>query len=122
VGGNCLAAALMLFQEAHPSSKLGDVPLKTSCIIFLMMSPPKQSQKIIQSYRIPWRNSRSHAISRGSSLKQAWGCSSQNTMHHLFDDVTSQTISKNYSKLPSTLEELSLAMEEQPPTLKLLST
>ena len=58
MGGNCLAAALMLFQEAHPSSKLGDVSLKTSCIIFLMMSPPKQSQKIIQSYRLPWRNSR----------------------------------------------------------------
>jgi len=42
-------------------------------------------------------------------------------MHHLFDDVTSQTISKNYSKLPSTLEELpptmeklSLTLEEQP--------
>jgi len=58
VGGNCLAAALMLFQEAHPSSKLGDVPLKTSCIIFLMMLPPKQSQKIIQSYRLPWRSCR----------------------------------------------------------------
>jgi hypothetical protein len=57
MGGNCLAAALMLFQEAHPSSKLGDVPLKTPCIIFLMMSPPKQSQKIIQSYRLPWRSS-----------------------------------------------------------------
>ena len=54
MGGNCLAAALMLSQEAHPSSKLGDVPLKTSCIIFLMMLPPKQSQKIIQSYRRPW--------------------------------------------------------------------
>jgi hypothetical protein len=70
----------MLFQEAHPSSKLGDVSLKTPCIIF-------------------------------------------------FDDVTSQTISKNYSKLPPTLEKLSLAMEElpltmeeQPPTLELLST
>jgi len=35
-------------------------------------------------------------------------------MHHLFDDVTSQTISKNYSKLPLTLEELSLTMEELP--------
>ena len=54
MGGNCLTAALMLFQESHPSSKLGDVPLKTPCIIFLMMSPPKQSQKIIQSYRRPW--------------------------------------------------------------------
>jgi len=72
MGGNCLAAALMLFQEAHPSSKLGDVPLKTPCIISLMMSPPKQSQKIIQSYRRPWRSGSSHAISRGSSLKQAW--------------------------------------------------
>jgi len=58
MGGNCLAAALMLFQEAHPSSKLGDVPLKTPCIISLMMSPPKQSQKIIQSCRRPWRSSR----------------------------------------------------------------
>ena len=58
VGGNCLTAALMLFQEAHPSSKLGDVPLKTPCIIFLMMSPPKQSQKIIQSCRRPWRSYR----------------------------------------------------------------
>ena len=58
MGGNCLAAALMLFQEPHPSSKLGDVPLKTPCIIFLMMLPPKQSQKIIQSYRLPWRSSR----------------------------------------------------------------
>jgi len=52
------AAALMLFQEPHPSSKLGDVSLKTPCIIFLMMLPPKQSQKIIQSYRRPWRSSR----------------------------------------------------------------
>jgi len=50
-------------------------------------------------------------------------------MHHLFDDVTSQTISKNYSKLPPTLEKLPLAMEEQPLameeqplTLELLST
>jgi len=76
MGGNCLAAALMLFQEAHPSSKLGDVSLKTPCIIFLMMLPPKQSQKIIQSYRRPWRSCRSHAISRAPSLKQAWGCSS----------------------------------------------
>ena len=58
MGGNCLTAALMLFQEPHPSSKLGDVPLKTPCIIFLMMSPPKQSQKIIQSYRLPWRSYR----------------------------------------------------------------
>jgi len=57
MGGNCLTAALMLFQEPHPSSKLGDVPLKTPCIIFLMMLPPKQSQKIIQSYRLPWRSS-----------------------------------------------------------------
>ena len=49
MGGNCLAAALMLFQEAHPSSKLGDVPLKTPCIIFLMMLPPKQSQKLFKA-------------------------------------------------------------------------
>jgi hypothetical protein len=35
-------------------------------------------------------------------------------MHHLFDDVTSQTISKNYSKLPPTMEELPLTLEEQP--------
>jgi hypothetical protein len=115
----------MLFQEAHPSSKLGDVPLKTPCIIFF---DDVTSQTISKNYsKLPptleehplaleeQPAGSSHAVSRAPSLKQAWGCSSQNTMHHLFDDVTSQTISKNYSKLPPTLEEL-------PHTLELLLT
>ena len=42
-------------------------------------------------------------------------------MHHLLDDVTSQTISKNYSKLPHTLEKLSLTMEQLPLAMEELS-
>jgi len=139
MGGNCLAAALMLFQEAHPSSKLGDVPLKTPCIISLMMLPPKQSQKIIQSCRIPWRNCRlpwRNSLTAALMLFQEPHPSSKlgdvplkTPCIIFFDDVTSQTISKNYSKLPLTMEKLPptmeeqpLAMEEQPPTLEELST
>jgi len=86
MGGNCLTAALMLFQEAHPSSKLGDVPLKTPCIISLMMLPPKQSQKIIQSYRLPWRNSRLPQDQRDEIRRKSEGCGSTDPVSfcHLF--------------------------------------
>jgi hypothetical protein len=90
MGGNCLTAALMLFQEAHPSSKLGDVPLKTPCIIFLMMSPPKQSQKIIQSYRLPWRNSRLPQDQRDEIRGRSEGLLTQFhfAIYSLYDSVT----------------------------------